>query len=140
MPWNFNYRHPRTKNRINMALGPYPDLSLAQARKKAIKARELLAQSVDPHRDELRQAKLAETEHNMVLTPPARFPSLKTTPLADITAPMLIKLLRPIEAKGSLETVERLSQRLNEIMAYGVKSGLIFANPLSGPAPADRAR
>jgi integrase len=45
---------------------------------------------------------------------------------------MVIKLLRPIEAKGSLETVKRLSQRLNEIMAYGVNCGLIFANPLSG--------
>jgi integrase len=42
---------------------------------------------------------------------------------------MVIKLLRPIEAKGSLETVKRLSQRLNEIMTYGVNSGLIFANP-----------
>lgn len=158
MQWNFNYRHPLTKNRINMALGPYPDLSLAQARKKAFEARELLAQGVDPkaHRDELRQARLAETEHtfeNVATTwfelkkhsvTPAYaediwrsltlhvFPSLKTTPLADITAPMIIKLLRPIEAKGSLETVKRLSQRLNEIMAYGVNSGLIFANPLSG--------
>jgi hypothetical protein len=45
---------------------------------------------------------------------------------------MVIALLRPIEAKGSLETVKRLSQRLNEIMTYGVNSGLIFANPLSG--------
>lgn len=45
---------------------------------------------------------------------------------------MVIELLRPIEAKGSLETVKRLSQRLNEIMTYGVNSGLIFANPLSG--------
>nr|BFE91582.1 hypothetical protein GCM10020185_21180 [Pseudomonas brassicacearum subsp. brassicacearum] len=45
---------------------------------------------------------------------------------------MVIKLLRPIEAKGSLETVKRVSQRLNEIMTYGVNSGMIFANPLSG--------
>ena len=44
---------------------------------------------------------------------------------------MVIKLLRPIEAKGSLETVKRLSQRLNEIMTYGVNSGLIFATPPS---------
>jgi len=37
------------------------------------------------------------------------FPDLKTTPLTKITAPMVIALLRPIEAKGSLETVKRLS-------------------------------
>jgi hypothetical protein len=41
-------------------------------------------------------------------------------------------LLCPIEAKGSLETMNCLSQRLNEIMTYGVNSGLIFANPFSG--------
>lgn len=158
MQWNFNYRHPVTKNRINMALGTYPELSLAQARKKTAEARELLAQGIDPkaQRNELKQARLAETEHTFekvatdwfelkkdsVTQAYAEdiwrsltlhvFPSLKTTPLSEITAPMIIKLLRPIETKGSLETVKRLTQRLNEIMTYGVNSGMIFANPLSG--------
>jgi len=59
-------------------------------------------------------------------------PSMKSTPISEVSAPMVIKILRPIEAKGSLETVKRLSQRLNEIMTYGVNSGMIFANPLSG--------
>lgn len=158
MLWNFNYRDPVTKNRINMGLGTYPELSLANARKKVIESRELLAQGIDPkvQRKADNEAKRAETEHTLEnvasawfelkkhsVTPAYAediwrsltlhvFPSLKATPLADITAPMIIKLLRPIEAKGSLETVKRLSQRLNEIMAYGVNCGLIFANPLSG--------
>ena len=158
MMWNFNYREPLTRSRLNMALGPYPDLSLANARKKAAEARELLALGIDPktQRDEVRQAKLAETEHTFEKVATAWFelkkdsvtkayaediwrsltlhvfPSMKTTPLSQITAPMVIKILRPIEAKGSLETVKRLSQRLNEIMTYGVNSGMIFANPLSG--------
>ena len=56
MMWNFNYREPLTRSRINMALGPYPDLSLANARKKAVEARELLALGIDPkvQRDEVR--------------------------------------------------------------------------------------
>ncbi|WP_455922480.1 integrase domain-containing protein [Pseudomonas putida] len=158
MMWNFNYREPLTRSRINMALGPYPDLSLANARKKAVEARELLALGIDPkvQRDEVRQTKLAETEHTFEKVAAAWFelkkdsvtkayaediwrsltlhvfPSMKTTPLSQITAPMVIKILRPIEAKGSLETVKRLSQRLNEIMTYGVNSGLIHANPLNG--------
>lgn len=158
MLWNFNYREPVTKKRINMGLGTYPELSLANARKKVVEARELLAQGIDPkvQRKADNEAKRAETEHTLEnvatawfelkkhsVTPAYAediwrsltlhvFPSLKATPLADITAPMIIKLLRPIEAKGSLETVKRLSQRLNEIMAYGVNCGLIFANPLSG--------
>ncbi|WP_122425041.1 integrase domain-containing protein [Pseudomonas viridiflava] len=156
--WNFNYRHPVTKNRINMGLGTYPELSLAQARKKTVEARELLAQAIDPkeQRNALTQTKKAATEHTFenvaatwfelkqdVVTPAYAediwrslilhvFPKLGTTPLSQITAPMVIELLRPLEAKGSLETVKRLTQRLNEIMIYGVNSGVIFANPLSG--------
>lgn len=40
--------------------------------------------------------------------------------LAKITVPMVIGSLCPIEAKDSLETVKRFSQRLNEIMTSGV--------------------
>jgi len=156
--WNFNYRHPVTKKRINMGLGTYPEVSLALARKRTVEARELLAQGADPkeNRNAVEQTKRAATEHTFetvaaawfelkkdVVTVPYSediwrsltlhvFPKLKSIPISQITAPMVIELLRPLEAKGSLETVKRLTQRLNEIMTYGVNSGLIFANPLSG--------
>ncbi|KFF45810.1 integrase [Pseudomonas sp. BRG-100] len=156
--WNFNYRHPVTKKRINMGLGTFPEVSLAQARKGSIAAREILAQGLDPkeQRDAVLQAKQAETEHTFqnvatswyelkkdAVTPAYAediwrsltlhvFPDLATTQISAISAPQVINLLRPLETKGSLETVKRLSQRLNEIMTYGVNSGLIHANPLSG--------
>ena len=156
--WNFNYYHPVTKKRINMGLGAYPELSLAQARKMTVEARELLATGIDPkeERDNLKQAKRAATEHTFQNVATAWyelkkdsvtqayaediwrsltlhvFPDLGTTPISAINAPQVINLLRPLEAKGSLETVKRLTQRLNEIMTYGVNSGLIHANPLSG--------
>ncbi|PRB54944.1 integrase [Pseudomonas sp. MYb2] len=156
--WNFNYIHPVTKKRINMGLGTFPELSLAHARKRTVEARELVAQGLDPkeQRDEDRQAKKAATEHTFqnvatawfelkkdsVTTAYAEdiwrsltlhiFPDLQATPISEISAPQVIKLLRPLETKGSLETVKRLTQRLNEIMTYGVNYGLIHANPLSG--------
>jgi integrase len=156
--WNFNYIHPVTKKRINMGLGTFPELGLAQARKQAIAARELVAQGVDPKekRDASRQQLKATTEHTFKNVATAwfelkrdsvtaayaediwrsltlhLFPDLAATPLSSIVAPDVIKLLRPLEAKGSLETVKRLSQRLNEIMTYGVNAGLIHANPLTG--------
>lgn len=156
--WNFNYYHPVTKKRINMGLGAYPELSLAQARKMTVEARELLATGIDPkeERDNLKQAKRAATEHTFHNVATAWyelkkdsvtqayaediwrsltlhvFPDLGTTPISAISAPQVINLLRPLETKGSLETVKRLTQRLNEIMTYGVNSGLIHANPLSG--------
>ena len=156
--WNFNYIQPVTKKRINMGLGTFPEVSLAQARKRTVEARELVAQGLDPKekRDAERHAKKAATEHTFEnisaawfelkkdsVTPAYAediwrsltlhvFPDLATTPISAITAPKVINLLRPLETKGSLETVKRLTQRLNEIMTYGVNSGLIHANPLSG--------
>jgi hypothetical protein len=124
--WNFNYREPVTKKRINIGFGTYPELSLANARKMAVDARELLAQGIDPkvQRNTLNEAKRAETEHTFEnvatawfefkkdsFTPAYAediwrsltlhvFPSMKSTPLSEVSAPMVIKLLRPIEAKG----------------------------------------
>ena len=60
------------------------------------------------------------------------FPLLSDIPVREITAPQVIELLKPIEAKGSLETVKRLAQRLNEVMNFATNCGLVQANPLTG--------
>lgn len=156
--WNFNYIHPVTKKRINMGLGSCPEVGLAQARKRTVDARELVSQDLDPKekRDSDRQTLEATKEHTFknvatawfdlkkdsVTTAYAEdiwrsltlhvFPDLTLTPISAITAPAVIKLLRPLEAKGTLETVKRLSQRLSEIMTYRVDAELISSNPLSG--------
>ena len=44
----------------------------------------------------------------------------------------MVEALEPIKARGALETVRRLVQRINEIMIYAVNTGLIDANPASG--------
>ncbi|TOL74874.1 integrase, partial [Vibrio parahaemolyticus] len=60
------------------------------------------------------------------------FPKFQDTPIKDLTAPDVIMALRPIEARGNLETVKRLAQRINEVMVYAVNCGLVFSNPLAG--------
>jgi integrase len=60
------------------------------------------------------------------------FPNLGKVPLHKITATKAIDTLNPVAAKGSLETIKRLCQRLNEIMVYAVNTGLIQSNPLTG--------
>lgn len=143
----------QAKNESTWALG-----ELGSSPEKDRKSRELVAQGLDPKekRDADRKTLRATTEHTFknvatawfelkkdsVTTAYAEdiwrsltlhvFPDLGTAPISTITAPEVIKLLRPLETKGSLETVKRLSQRLNEIMTYGVNSGLIHSNPLSG--------
>jgi len=65
--WLFNYRKPISKKRTNFKLGKYPDCSLANARKKKIFYRELLANGVDPQEYELAQFQKKENEHATTL-------------------------------------------------------------------------
>jgi integrase len=156
--WIFNYSRPYTKKRANMSFGVYPELTLADARKERDKSNSLLAQNIDPkqHRDEKigLQAlahentllRVAEQWHKVKMSKVSAdhaqdiwrslelhlFPSLGKVPIHKITAPNTINALRPLAAKGSLETVKRQCQRINEIMVYAVNSGLIPVNPLAG--------
>lgn len=121
-----------------MGLGAYPEISLSQARRMTVEARELIAIGVDPkeHRDQVRQEQRAATEHTLEKVAEAWFdlkkenvtaayaediwrsltlhvfPDIGQTPISKITDPKVIDLLRPLETKGSLETVKRVSQRL----------------------------
>ncbi|ACR70221.1 site-specific recombinase, phage integrase family [Edwardsiella ictaluri 93-146] len=52
--------------------------------------------------------------------------------MQDLKARTIVEALEPIKARGALETVRRLVQRINEIMIYAVNTGLIDANPSSG--------
>lgn len=156
--WNFNYYHPTTKKRVNIGIGPYPEISLAKARKAVTEYRELVASGIDPKDKreqesfknkqevlytlknvaiewlEVKRGEVTEDHCRKIWQSLERyvFPDFGDTPLIKITAPNVITLFRPIEAKGSLETVKRLNQRLNEIMNYGVNCGYIAANPLVG--------
>lgn len=60
------------------------------------------------------------------------FPTIGEIPVQQIKARTLVEALEPIKARGALETVRRLVQRINEIMIYAVNTGLIDANPASG--------
>jgi len=60
------------------------------------------------------------------------FSELGKYPISEITAPIAIKAVKPVAEKGSLETVKRVNQRMNEIMNYAVNTGIIHSNPLIG--------
>ena len=156
--WLLDYLKPYSKKRTCLSFGSYPDTTLADARKKRITAKELLAKDIDPkeHRDE--KSRLDEVVHSNTLEHIATkwlevkkskvsanhatdtwrslelhiFPCLGKVPIHKITAVKAIDTIEPIAAKGSLETVKRLCQRLNEIMVYATNAGLIEGNPLAG--------
>lgn len=156
--WRQLYQHPLTRKAQKISLGKYPDLSLSNARKKSNNIRSLVAQDIDPK--EFKRDRLLEHEakHQHTLINVARmwmdrkknevsedhatdiwrsldlhiFPALQNIPISDISAPLAIKALKPLEAKGSLETVKRVAQRLNEVMIYAVNCGLVESNQLNG--------
>ncbi|HDV8222985.1 integrase domain-containing protein [Enterobacter cloacae complex sp. P24RS] len=156
--WRFRYQRPATKQRTMMGLGAFPALSLADARGLRADYLALLANGIDPQI----QAEVAEEEQQIALdsifstvaanwfqlksksvTPDYAkdiwrslekdvFPSIGEIPVQQIKARTLVEALEPIKARGALETVRRLVQRINEIMIYAVNTGLIDANPASG--------
>ncbi|MGR5325009.1 integrase domain-containing protein [Vibrio sp. PNB22_2_2] len=156
--WILNYYRPNSRKRANLSLGKYPDLPLAKARKATMEAKELLAEGVDPQEKRKQEQQEHKAIHQHTFFNVANewfeikkgdvtadyavdiwrslelhiFTRLGEIPVREITAPQVIELLKPIEAKGSLETVKRLAQRLNEIMNFATNCGLIHANPLTG--------
>ncbi|KXJ54002.1 MAG: integrase [Colwellia sp. Phe_37] len=156
--WLLDYIKPHTNKRSSMGLGGYPEVSLADARKLRDKARELIAKDISPKEQKDKDKRQQQEKHANTFFHVASnwfeikkteikpdtakdlwrslelhiLPALSKYPISKITAPIVIDELKPIAAKGTLETVKRLSQRLNEIMTYAVNTGLIHANPLTG--------
>ena len=141
-----------------VGLGSFPALSLADARALRADYLSLLAKGIDPQV----QAEVTEEQQQIALdsifsTVAANwfqlksknvtedyakdiwrsldkdvFPAIGKIPVQEIKARTLVEALEPIKARGALETVRRLVQRVNEIMIYAVNTGLIDSNPASG--------
>jgi integrase len=156
--WLLDYFKPFTKKRTSLGLGAYPEVSLAEARKKRVAARELLAKDIDPkehkddkHREQVLAAtntlkSVAESWFAIKKTTIAEntakslwrkfenhvFPKLGHRPIDKILAPEAIEALKPLAAKGNLETTGKIIGHLNNIMTHAVNTGILHHNPLSG--------
>ena len=156
--WVLRYKRPFTGVRTAIKLGNYPDLTIVDVQKEHTDCLNLLAKDVDPleartskgreeHASktntlELVAAKWFDVKKTKITEDFAKdvwrsldshiFPRLGKYPISQIDAPMVIEAINPVAARGNLETVKRLCQRLNEIMTFAVNSGLIHHNPLTG--------
>jgi len=156
--WRFRYQRPTTKQRTMIGLGAFPALSLAEARSLRAQYLSLLARGIDPQTQAEQAAEQQQIaiesifsnvasnwfamKRNSVTPDYAKdiwrslekdiFPVIGEIPVQEIKARTLVEALEPIKARGALETVRRLVQRINEIMIYAVNTGLIDANPASG--------
>lgn len=161
--WRMKYRFSGKEKRL--ALGVYPDVSLAQARERCGQARKHLANGVDP--GVLKQANKAATENSFEAV--ARewhtkfspgwaphhadkiirrlerevFPWLGSRPIGDINAPELLAVLRRIEARDALETAHRVHQNCGKVFRYAVATGRAQRDPsgdLRGAIPPAQER
>ena len=151
--WRMGYRFDGKQK--TLALGVYPAVSLLKARQRRDKARELLADGIDPvaAKQDEKQAKATAAANTFELV--ARefhkskaaswsssyagrwlrgleknlFPQIGALPLAAITAPVLLDALRRVEKRGVLETAHTLRQTSGQVFLYGVQTGRCERSP-----------
>ncbi len=156
--WRFRYQRPGSSSRTDLSLGSYPALTLAAARQIRDQHLTTLAQGMDPQQQQEQASEQRQIELDSIFSTVAAnwfqiksrsvtedyakdiwrsldkdvFPTIGSIPVQEIKARTIVEALEPIKARGALETVRRLVQRVNEIMIYAVNTGLIDANPASG--------
>ena len=159
--WRFKYRYDGKEKLL--ALGLYPEISLADARIRRDEARQQLAHGIDPSavRKAQKEAATSEVETfeviarewhtkfkptwvpshaEKLLTRLERdvFPYLGTRPIKEIKAPELLTVLRRIESRGALETAHRIRIICGQIFRYAVATGRSERDPsadLKGALP-----
>ncbi|EBS0416334.1 DUF4102 domain-containing protein [Salmonella enterica subsp. enterica serovar Newport] len=148
--WRLQYRFGGKQKML--ALGVYPDVSLADARVRRDDARKLLANSIDPgdkkKNDKVEQEeartfeqlaiewhatnkKWSEEHSRRVLKSleDNLFPAIGKRNIVELKTRDLLAPIKAVELSGRLELASRLQQRTTAIMRYAVQSGLLDYNP-----------
>lgn len=151
--WRFRYRKADGKE-TTMAFGPYPEVSLADARAKRTEARRILLDGGDPlqQREQARRDSLRATEYTFqkIATEwhhvkekswsPAYarnvlhrlemdvFPSIGKVPIEEVTHRDLIDVFRKIEARGAHEVAKRNKAVCAQIFSYAIQTGVAARN------------
>jgi len=159
--WRWAYRFDG-KQKL-MALGVYPDVSLAQAREKVDQARKLLASGTDPmaRRKAEKVARRLSAENSFAAIAKlwwegwkaARsdshtvyvwrrleadvFPAIGARPIAEIEAPELVRMAKAIEARGALDIAKRALQTTGQVFRYAIAHGMATRNPAADIRPGD---
>ena len=151
--WRFKYRFGGKEKRLS--LGVYPDVGLKEARERRDEARKLLAGDIDPGENrKAKQAAQADRAANSfevvarewfakfgptwspshgdrIIRRLERdiFPWIGGRPVADVTAPELLAVLRRIEGRGAVETAHRAQQNCGQVFRYAIATGRAQRDP-----------
>lgn len=145
--WRLKYR-AAGKEKL-LALGVYPEVTLATARRKRDEAREKLAAGIDPSEAKKAEKRTVRLNAENSFEAAARewhakyaptwseshgdrilrrlevdaFPWIGGKPIADLTPPDVLDALRRVEKRGALETAHRLHANVSQVCRYAVATG-----------------
>lgn len=151
--WRLKYRIGGKEKLF--AIGSYPTVSLAEARAQRDAARKLIAAGIDPVQDRQERERTralaaqntfaALADEWLAYNAPrwanstaykARLylnkdliPVIGKRPVAEISRPELVELLRKIEGRETFDVAKKCRQWLNQIFRFGLAKGLLQYNP-----------
>ncbi|RPH48778.1 MAG: DUF4102 domain-containing protein [Desulfobacteraceae bacterium] len=159
----FRLKYRFEKKEKLLALGTYPEISLADARQRRDDARKLVAHGIDPGavRKAQKQAKTQETEtfeiiarewhtkftptwspghSNTIMSRLERdiFPWIGKRPISEIKPIDLLHVLKKVESRGALESAHRIRTIAGQVFRYAVATGRAERDPsvdLKGALP-----
>lgn len=161
--WQFRFRFDAKENTI--AIGRYPEISLANAEQLATSSLDLLANGINPS-DNKKAVKATKSgvlansfevvarewavsyftnkseshkERTLRRLESYIFPWLGSKPISEITAPQILEVIKRIENLNKLETAHRTLQATSQVFRYAVQTGRALRDPcvdLRGALPA----
>lgn len=149
--WDYRFMGKRK----TLALGVYPDVSLAEAREKRDDARKLLKKDVDPsqHKKEatIMKRELMQNDFETIAREWFKkqkevwveahasrvirrlelnvFTMIGKRPIKLITAPELLEVLKKIEQRGAFHTAHRVKQICGQVFRYAIATGRAERDP-----------
>ena len=151
--WRLKYRFAGKEKRLS--LGVYPAVGLKDARQRRDEARKLLAVGIDPGENRKAQKAVKQDRAANSFEVVARewiakyaptwtanhaerilrrfdrdlFPWIGGKPVAEVTAPELLAVVRRIENRGALETAHRALANCGQVFRYAVATGRAGKDP-----------
>ncbi|EAP0313187.1 integrase [Salmonella enterica] len=156
--WRLQYRFSGKQKML--ALGVYPMVSLAEARKRRDAAKKLVSDGIDPSQkkkeDKIEESgsltfeavardwhascskKWSESHSERVLKSLVDnlFSALGQRKISELKTRDLLAPIKVVEASGRYEVASRLQQRTTAIMRFAVQNGLLDYNPAQDMAGA----
>ena len=158
--WRLKYRIAGKEKLL--ALGVYPDITLAEARQKRADAKKVLAAGGDPGQEKQEEKQAKEqavansferlamewhshkstswsegyAEHLLMYLKKDIFPFIGQKAMADISQVEMLNVLRKMEQRGVLDKLKKTRQACRQIFTYAIITGRAEHNPVSDLAGA----